>query len=101
MKRTHTCGTCMHFRPGASSDMTEPAPIDSDDEMGVCEYREPRPEMRHLGPPALIGFQPAVHASRSCPEYMPRADYDGGDDDDGLPVPGNVRHLTAVSAKAA
>lgn len=101
MKREHTCRTCMHFRAGASSDMSKPAPIDSHDELGVCEYREPQAQLRPLGRLELAGMQPVVHASRSCQEYLPHADYDGDDDGDGMPIPGNVRHLTPVPAKAA
>ncbi|WP_146049635.1 hypothetical protein [Novosphingobium sp. HII-3] len=91
MKRTHTCGTCMHFRPGAASDMTLPAPLDSTELVGVCEAMPPE-TMPRMGPPALIGLQPAVHASRSCAEYLPNAGHDGdgdggGDDDGGEPVP--------------
>lgn len=106
MKRHHTCGTCAHFRPGACSDMTLPAPIDSTEEMGVCEYGVPEAAPR-MGPPATIGLQPAVHCSRSCAEYFPHADYDGDDDggpdDDGEPIPAHskVRHLAAVGRKAA
>ncbi|WP_159981882.1 MULTISPECIES: hypothetical protein [unclassified Novosphingobium] len=102
MKRTHTCKTCMHFRPGADSDMSEPAPIESTDDLGVCEYREPVPRPRPIGPLVIVGTQPVVHASRSCQEYLPDdLDEGGGDDGDGLPVPGNVRHLASVTPRAA
>jgi len=101
MKRHHTCRTCAHFRPGASSDMSEEAPIESSDDLGVCEFREPKPHQRPLGRLDLVGMQPTVHASRSCAEYLPHVDYGGDDDGDGLAVPGEVRRLRSVSAKAA
>jgi hypothetical protein len=82
--------------------MSKPAPIDSDDELGVCEYREPQAQIPPLGPLDLVGMQPVVHESRSCQEYMPDdCEEDGGDDGDGLPVPGKVRHLTPVTTRAA
>lgn len=43
MTRTSMCGTCVYFRPGASSDMSAPAPLESDDDLGVCEYYPPDP----------------------------------------------------------
>jgi len=86
MKRRHTCRTCDHFRPGASSNMSWPAPIESDDELGVCEYTQPEPAQLPIGGPSTIGLQPVVHESRSCAEYMPHADYDGDDDGGGETV---------------
>ena len=41
MKRHHTCRTCAHFRPGAAASMAQPAPIDSDSDVGVCEAEPP------------------------------------------------------------
>jgi hypothetical protein len=82
MKRYHTCRTCAHFRPGAPSNMSEPAPIEGNQDLGVCEINGPQPA-RTLGSPAIVGMQPTVHASRSCADYLPHIDLDDDDDDGG------------------
>jgi hypothetical protein len=77
--------------------MSEPAPVDSDEELGVCEFEGPQPE-RLFGSPATVGLQPVVHASRSCAEYLPHIDHE----DDGEPAaPPAKRHLQAVPTEAA
>jgi hypothetical protein len=93
MKRYHTCQTCAHFRPGAVASMARPAPVDSDSDIGVCEADPPIPMKDSKG--YLIGYQPTVHASRSCVDYVPHVDCD--DDHDDQPPPANVRHLRPVT----
>ncbi|TCM29071.1 hypothetical protein EDF59_1285 [Novosphingobium sp. ST904] len=74
MRREHTCRTCMYFRAGAFSDMSEEAPIESGGEDGVCEFSAPVPQIVPVGRLAMVGMLPRVHASRSCQEYMPETD---------------------------
>lgn len=97
MKRHHTCRTCGHFRPGAVADMRQPSPIDSDDELGVCEALPPIPVQGGVKG-FMVGHQPLVHASRSCVDYIPHADWDGTDDPASQ---AKVRHLRPVHGSAA
>lgn len=69
MKRNHTCRTCYHFRPGAPSDMSKPAPVESDADIGVCEagYQPPARDVQSAS--FAVGVQPIVHHSRFCSEH--------------------------------
>lgn len=93
MMKPRQCGTCAHFRAGAAPDMRRPVPVATDEEIGVCEYRLPMAVQGNVAG-SMYGAQPAVHASRSCSEHIPRRDR-------GDPDPrGKVRHLTPVKPAA-
>lgn len=87
------CETCAHFRAGAAPDMRKDAPVATDDEIGVCEYRPPLAVQGNIAG-SMYGAQPAVHASRSCSEHVPRRDQRDPD------PRGKVRHLNPVKPAA-
>jgi len=97
MIRYHTCRTCIYFRPGAVADMRQPSPIESEDDLGVCEANPPIPVQGGVKG-FMVGYQPLVHASRSCIDY---ATHDGWDGDDDGRRQGKVRHLRPVGQDAA
>lgn len=94
MKRTHICRDCGHFRAGATANMKRAAPIESDEDTGVCEALPPIPIKDDKG--YLIGHQPIVHATRSCVDFVDRTNWDEGDD----PPSAKVRHLHPVKPAA-
>lgn len=95
MTRRHLCRDCGHFRPGATGYMKRAAPIDSDDELGVCEASPPIPMKDESG--YIIGHQPIVHETRSCVDFVHRSNWEEGDDP---PPAATVRHLHPVKPAA-
>ena len=93
LNKRSTCRTCAHFRIGAASDMRKAVPALTDEETGVCEYRPPMAVQGNIAG-SMYGAQPAVHATRSCSEHVPRRDQRDPD------PRGKVRHLNPVKPAA-